>query len=272
MRLSIITVCYNNKQGLIDTIESVKKQIYTDYEFIVIDGGSTDGSVDVLTENQHLFSFWVSEKDRGIYHAMNKGIEKSKGEYCLFLNSGDYLLDENVLNQVFSFNYSEDILYGNIIKIRDKRKRLITYSRNLSFLDFYKKEPAIHHQAAFIKRDLFNKYGIYREDTYMIADWIFFFETVVKYNVSTKYINEIIAVCDASGISQTYFSQDPFIIKDVELKRELMESCVPQLALKDYDTFYKGGSKWVKFKTSIKWRFSSYISLEQFVRWHRKIK
>jgi len=113
--LSIISINLNNVAGLQKTIESVWPQTFTDYEYIIIDGGSTDGSIDIIKKYSDKITYWISEKDNGIYHAMNKGIEVAKGDYCLFLNSGDWLVDKKILENVFSNNHSEDILYGDMM-------------------------------------------------------------------------------------------------------------------------------------------------------------
>ena len=115
--LSIITINRNNAAGLRKTIESVVSQTYTDFDYIIIDGASTDESVDVIKEYADRITYWVSEPDTGIYNAMNKGILKANGEYCLFLNSGDWLYDNDVLNDVFSISPTEDIVYGNDVFI-----------------------------------------------------------------------------------------------------------------------------------------------------------
>ena len=94
MKLSIITINYNNCSGLEKTIQSVIKQSFTDYEWIVVDGGSTDGSKELLEKYQNHFAFWVSEPDNGIYHAMNKEMQKATGDFCLYINSDDYLIDK----------------------------------------------------------------------------------------------------------------------------------------------------------------------------------
>ena len=113
MTLSIITINYNNLEGLKKTIESVCSQTYRDYEWIVIDGGSTDGSRELIEENKSHIHYWVSEPDNGIYHAMNKGIAQAKGDYCQFLNSGDYYIAPNTLQQVFSHDELADVNYGD---------------------------------------------------------------------------------------------------------------------------------------------------------------
>lgn len=116
MKISIITINYNNVEGLVKTIESVKSQADSNYEWIVIDGGSVDGSRKVILENQASFSYWCSEKDTGVYNAMNKGIVKSTGEYLFFLNSGDYLFDSEVLADMVTLLASgEDVIYGDML-------------------------------------------------------------------------------------------------------------------------------------------------------------
>ena len=112
MKLSIITVNKNNAAGLKQTMESVISQDFDDYEYIVIDGGSSDESTAVIRQYEHKLAYWVSEPDSGIFNAMNKGIGKASGEYCLFLNSGDALTENSLIN-VFSVDLSEDIIYMN---------------------------------------------------------------------------------------------------------------------------------------------------------------
>lgn len=112
MRFSIITVNYNNCDGLNKTILSVINQNYKDYEFIVIDGGSTDGSVDIIKLHESYITYWISEKDDGIYQAMNKGIRQAKGEYLNFMNSGDTFFDADVLNNVEKELSNYDIVIG----------------------------------------------------------------------------------------------------------------------------------------------------------------
>lgn len=264
MKLSIITVCFNNKEGLIKTIDSVRNQTFNDYEFIVIDGGSKDGSKEIIEANKELFSFWCSEPDGGIYQGMNKGIDHAKGEYCLFLNSGDYLAHKDVLKKVFDKGYDEDILYGNVLKVRGRKKRLLTYSEHLTYRDFYDVTPAIHHQTAFIKRNLFDNYGKYREDTYLNADWCFFFKTVVQNNISTKYLNQLISVCNAEGVSNTNMCDFYKSRKDIAIKQELIDATIPLLSKLDYAKMCRI-SRWEKMRIGIKWRLSVLIPLKWMI-------
>ena len=125
MRLSIITVNYNNKDGLQKTIDSVISQTFKDFEWIVIDGGSTDGSRELIEKNKNYFSFWCSEHDKGVYNAMNKGIVHAKGEYLNFMNSGDCFVSNKVLEKIFSNDYTNDILYGNVVTFKNNKKMAI---------------------------------------------------------------------------------------------------------------------------------------------------
>lgn len=199
MYLSIITVNLNNLGGLKSTLSSVWQQRWQEYEIIVIDGGSTDGSVDYIKEYEDKITYWVSEPDAGIYDAMNKGIEKARGEYLHFLNSGDSFYSEEVLNQVFTNSSSEDILYGNTQYVKGG----IPYSEFIApnalsaeiLLD-----NTLNHQSVFFKRRLFtdNKYDTKYK---YLADWVFYTNVVVFGRATFKYIDLTIVNYDLGGVS-----------------------------------------------------------------------
>ena len=125
MKLSIITVNLNNMEGLQKTCDSIISQTFKNFEWIVIDGGSADGSKELIEEYGSNISYWVSEPDKGIYNAMNKGIKVAKGEYLYFLNSGDYLFDSNALSDVFLDNPKEDIVYGFVAREHSGRTKIL---------------------------------------------------------------------------------------------------------------------------------------------------
>ncbi|MGI5974567.1 MAG: glycosyltransferase family 2 protein [Paludibacter sp.] len=194
MRLSIITINRNNVIGLRKTIESVVCQAFKDFEYIIIDGASTDGSVDVIKEYHDSITYWVSEPDKGIYNAMNKGIKVAKGEYCYFLNSGDWLYDCKILEMVFNENINSDIISGNILKKTEvETSPQIFTIRNLLIKN-------IPHQAMFIKKKLFENDQMYNEGLKILSDFLFNIQVCLK-GVSYKYINLIIANYDTTGIS-----------------------------------------------------------------------
>jgi len=238
--LSIITVCFNNREGLKKTIRSVLDQEFINYEFIIIDGGSTDGTVELIDHNRQHINYWVSEKDNGIYAAMNKGISVSKGKYCIFLNAGDCFANNLILKKVFHSNPNEDVVYGNVIRYKSKRiKHLIKYPTQISLYDFYKRSAPIHHQATFIRRILFDQFGKYREDLKVMGDWEFFFKIIILCNCSTLHINETISIVDSSGISHIYRLEDPNIIREIKTKEKKLKDNIPEYILRDYERLDK---------------------------------
>ena len=199
-KLSIITINFNNATGLEKTIETVVSQTNIDFEYIVIDGASSDSSIDIINKYSEQITFWISEKDSGIYHAMNKGIEKATGEYCLFLNSGDYLANENVLNTFLSEHHEEDIIYGNMLIDWGNGKIILgKMPPEITYLQMY--NDTLWHPVSFIKLSLFKKYGNYDEKYKMVADYDFFFKTIIMNSVTTKYIPIAISVYSTTGFS-----------------------------------------------------------------------
>ena len=196
MTLSIITINYNNRDGLRRTIDSVISQTWKDYEWIVIDGGSTDGSKELIETYQEHFAYWCSEPDKGVYNAMNKGIAKAQGEYLNFMNSGDCYAVADVLGNVFSTPRFADIVSGQVIR-RDNGKLLRVYDDNL-LLQIY--NDTINHQGSFIKKELF-KNRRYDESLKIVSDWKFWIETILMGNANVQVINDVIAIQDMVGIS-----------------------------------------------------------------------
>lgn len=230
-QLSIITINYNNKSGLQKTIDSVIQQTYTQYEWIIIDGDSTDGSKRLLTKYSNYFSHCISEKDKGIYDAMNKGIKIASGKYLLFLNSGDYLYENTTLEKVFSKNYDVDYINGNIVKVLNNKIVEYDYgihSENITCFDLLK--FGLNHQSTFINKKLFDKYGLYDDKLKLISDWKFFFHTMIFGQCSLKYINLNIAFFDISGRSN---NKGNLSLHRKE-KEEYLNSVLPSKIIEDY--------------------------------------
>jgi len=200
VKISIITINFNNCFGLEKTITSVINQTYKNIEYIVIDGGSMDGSIDIIKQHASGIDYWVSEKDNGIFHAMNKGISKATGEYLLFMNSGDCLINSNVLDTIFSSPLKQDIVYGNVYLIDNESRSTWCPPAKLSFDHFV--QSSIPHQASFIKRRLFTKVGLYNEKMKISADWKFFLDAIVRHNCSYTKVEMFIAECEANGLSR----------------------------------------------------------------------
>ena len=201
MKYSIITVNYNNKDGLRKTIESVIHQSFHDFEYIIIDGGSTDGSADVLKEYDAQIDYWVSEPDKGIYNGMNKGIVQAKGEYLNFMNSGDCFYDASVLQRVTDYDSKADIITGRDYHYSEKKKHghASVQPSRLTMMHFF--VATLDHQSSFIRRHLFAK-SQYREDYRLVSDWIFFTEKVVAEGRQVQLIPDIVCRREEGGVSQ----------------------------------------------------------------------
>ena len=198
MKVSIITINFNNLEGLKKTVKSVISQTYHDIEYIIIDGASTDGSADYVKENKEYFNYWVSEPDKGIYNAMNKGIDHATGDYLLFLNSGDYLVDENVIEKFVSFDPVEDIVYGD--QYIDDNGSLITWYNSPEVLNTKNIFGPLPHQSMFFRNHVFSKYGKYREDNRIVSDWEYYLRLFLLTNTSFKKINMYISIFDYDGL------------------------------------------------------------------------
>ena len=157
MKISIITVVYNSESALEKTIESITEQKYKDIEYIIIDGGSTDGTFAIIKKFEKHISFWISEPDKGIYDAMNKGLEKATGDYVWFLNAGDEIYSPDTLSFINTLENDADAYYGEVEYIDEEGKNLGTRTlkkppENLSWKDL-DKGMVVSHQSIIVKRD-----------------------------------------------------------------------------------------------------------------------
>lgn len=198
MKLSIITINYNNIVGLQKTITSVISQTDKNFEWIVIDGGSTDGSRELIEQHNNSINYWCSEPDKGIYNAMNKGVAKANGEYCLFLNSGDILCNHNVIEILNNFSFEADLVSFDIYIDGCSRAKLRRSVESVNAFWIY--ENTLFHQSTWIRRDVLIKYP-YHEEFKTISDWAFFFEAIVIQKCSYQHIPMAISVFYTDGIS-----------------------------------------------------------------------
>lgn len=266
MKLSIITVNLNNREGLKKTLDSVACQTWRDFEHIIIDGASTDGSVDVIREYAHGFESrsicqepsatntsthvaqpqthqhisqpstisphsyaikWISEKDTGIYNAMNKGIRMAQGEYILFLNSGDRLIDGGRLAMFFSNEFCEDVVYGYLKFDRGDYIEDGYSPREVTLRTFV--EGTIHHTGnAFIRKDAFDRWGLYDETLKIVSDWKWFLQAIGLGTATTKYRDISLSIFDCTGVSE---SQGDVVFYE---RKKVLNEVVPPRLLKDY--------------------------------------
>ena len=280
--LSIITINYNDAEGLRKTLASVAAQTYQGIEHVIVDGGSTDGSVEVIrayadTQAAHPVK-WVSEKDKGIYNAMNKGIEialgkrivnsfnrselvedKNKGieialgkrivnddhtstpisnnqlpiaqaNYIQILNSGDILAADDVTERmVAALANNSAILYGNMIKVNAQGKVVGKSGyTEYSLRQFY--SSTLNHDCAYIRRDLFEEYGLYDEHLKIVSDWKWYLQAIGLGKVKPDYVDIDVTIFDDGGISETNIP-----LRNAE-RRQVLEELLPPAVLWDYDT------------------------------------
>lgn len=241
MRLSIITITYNNLVGLRKTADSVLEQTVSDFEWIIIDGASTDGTKEYLAAKLQFTNCKlqiISEPDRGIYNAMNKGIRLAQGEYIQILNAGDCLaaadVTERMLNalteQTARAGQPIDILYGNMLKV-DGNGKLIGKSgyTEYSLRQFY--SSTLNHDCAYIRRALFDDdhYGLYDESLRIVSDWKWYLQAIGLGKVRPVYADIDVTIFDGGGISETNL---PLRAQE---RRLVLEEVLPPAVLWDYD-------------------------------------
>lgn len=243
MKLSIITINYNNASGLRKTLASVASQTYQDIEHIIVDAASTDGSVVIMKEyadrSKHAV-IWSSEKDYGIYDGMNRGIRKATGDYIQILNSGDILAAPDVTERmvtvlnslnVNSLNITENvpILYGNMIKKDYAMGKVIGKSKEVEYSLRQYYGGTMNHDCCYIRRDVYDKYGLYDENLKIVSDWKWFLQTIGLGTVKPVYVDIDVTIFDASGISETNLE-----LRNKE-RRRVLEDVLPPAVLADYD-------------------------------------
>lgn len=192
--ISVITVAYNAKNDLEKTIQSVLNQTYSNIEFVIVDGGSTDGSVEIIKKYEERIDKWISEPDKGIYDAMNKGIKLATGEWLNFMNAGDVFYDEDVLLNIFSLNIlpEKSFLYSDVYRYSKDHKSQILYENN-------RHKGDINHQGSIYKKKLHDTYGYYLvEKPYSVYDLLFFLSVPERY---FQKVDFPIALVEPGGVS-----------------------------------------------------------------------
>lgn len=244
MKLSIITINLNNAEGLRKTMLSVIGQTDKDFEFIVIDGASTDNSLKVIKDcvgvgDQGMKVRWVSEPDTGIYNAMNKGIRMSSGNYLLFLNSGDWLADANVVETLHAADFKADIVVAKCNVVKDGKVVWSYYPQeNYTFgtIYFY----GIAHQSAFIRKDLFEKYGLYDESFRYTGDTEFWYRTIVDHKATTQALDMLVSNYCHGGLSDM-LKDDPVFKEE---HRRILSNPSYEKFLGDYEQ-WKDDKAWI---------------------------
>lgn len=305
IKLSIVTVNYNNAEGLQKTLASVAAQTYRNIEHIIIDGGSNDESVDIIKEyvNKCVMYdvLWVSEKDKGIYNGMNKGIEIALGrrivdsfnrseqredkcseatrpkqggvenkvlpDYIQILNSGDVLAAPNVTERMIAAvekAESPELLYGNMIKKDFATGKIIGRSGEVEYSMRQYYSSTLNHDCCYFRRDLFDTYGFYDENLKIVSDWKWFLQAIGLGKVNPLYVDIDVTIFDASGISETNLDQ-----RNKE-RRQVLEEVLPPAILVDYDKYSFVVEQYRRLKKYHLWRLVWFAErvFFKFEKWH----
>lgn len=297
MQLSIITINYNDAKGLKKTLDSVAAQTYPNIEHIIVDGNSTDGSVEVIREYESTLASslspfasslkWLSEPDKGIYNAMNKGLEIALGkrvvnddhtstpiaqspnrpitsnDYIQILNSGDYLVAPDVImNMANHLNQSAEtvgILYGNMIKEYPNGKRVhsngsVDMNTMDSFLYFYR--GTLNPDGTLIHSSLFEKYGFFNENLRICSDWEWFVNAIALGEEIPVHVNIDSIVFDMMGVSESGGKNRDIITNE---RRAYLESILPKSVLYDYDTYWFPVTQYQRLKKYHLWGLVHFI-------------
>jgi len=237
MKLIIVTINRNNAAGLEKTLRSVASQTFKEFEYIVIDGASTDGSVDVIKKYESQFAQlrWVSEPDAGIYNAMNKGIRMASGDYIQILNSADCLAAPDVTERMLAALEKADnpsILYGNMVKCFPDGRKIVDKcfaGQEITMLGMF--TGTLNHDPAYIRRDLFEKYGYYDESLKIVSDWKWYLQAIILGSEKPQYVDIDVTLFDMTGISE--MNKD----LDKEERKKVLEQLFPKTVLTDYEKY-----------------------------------
>ena len=235
--ISIITINRNNAAGLEKTLQSVAAQTYKEFEYVIIDGASTDGSVEVVKKYESQFAHlkWVSEPDNGIYNAMNKGIRMASGDYIQILNSADALASNEVTEKMLAALEEKgrpSMLYGNMIKCFPDGRKMVDKcfaGREITMLGMY--TGTLNHDPAYIRRDLFGKYGFYDESLKIVSDWKWYLQAIILGGEKPQYVDLDVTLFDMTGISETNKELDK------AERQQVLARLFPEAVLADYERF-----------------------------------
>ncbi len=235
--ISIITINRNNAAGLENTLQSVAAQTYKEFEYIIIDGASTDGSVEVINKYEPEFAHlkWVSEPDKGIYNAMNKGIRMASGDYIQILNSADCLAAPDVTERMLAALEEKGqptILYGNMVKCFPDGRKMVDKcfaGQEITMLGMY--TGTLNHDPAYIRRDLFEKYGFYDEDLKIVSDWKWYLQALSLSGEKPHYIDVDVTLFDMTGVSETNKALDK------AERQQVLAQLFPNAVLADYERY-----------------------------------
>ncbi|MEJ7737965.1 MAG: glycosyltransferase family 2 protein [Chitinophagaceae bacterium] len=222
LQISVVTVTFNSESTLADTLRSVASQDYAEVEHILVDGGSIDGTVDIIKSFPHVKK-WVSEQDRGLYDAINKGIQMARGDVVGILNSDDFFPDNQVLSSIAQtfLDHPVEAVYGDIAFVKPTNlKKIIRLYRSAAFSPrkfAFGYMPA--HPSFYVKRDVYKRFGLYKLDYKIAADYELLMRFLYRNHLSCRYIDKILVYMRTGGVS------NKSIFSRYILNKEIIQAC-----------------------------------------------
>ncbi len=222
LKVSIITICRNSEKTIDETIQSVLGQLYDNIEYIIIDGASTDNTITKINKYSNRIHYFISEPDKSLYDALNKGIKAATGDIIGILHSDDVFNDNNVINDIvsiFNENVNIDLVYGDALFVNYDHKPIRFYSSS-SFkpiMFYFGFQPA--HTATFIKNEAHRKYGLYDENYKIAGDFDLLLRFILKYKLQYRYFNRTVVKMRIGGRSTSGIQS--VLILNKEIKKSL---------------------------------------------------
>ena len=202
MKISIITACFNAQDTIEETIRSVAKQTYDNIEYIIVDGSSTDNTLQIIENYRDMINILISEPDSGVYNAMNKGIKVATGDLLFFLNADDIFINELVVQQFAEFAESNNtgLLLGDIILL-DKYDGRVYHEKQSLIDNIQLLKSTIFHPATFFRKEVFERFGRYSEENKIASDYEWYLNYFVKNNGDYSYLDKPVSVFSMGGLS-----------------------------------------------------------------------
>jgi len=219
MKISIITVVWNNKETIKDAIDSVLNQTYKNIEYIIIDGASTDGTIEIIKAYGNKITKFLTESDKGLYDAMNKGISLATGDVVGILNSDDFYIDNDVIEKVIKVFNTKDVdsMFADLVYVNpDNLKKIVRYYDSSKFNPnrfAYGWMPA--HPTFFVKKEIYQKYGGFKLDYKIAADYEILVRFLKKHTISYSYLNEVIIKMRTGGVSTSGLKSTYILNKEI---------------------------------------------------------
>ena len=227
IKLSIITICYNEEKRIEKTIQSVIRQTYPNIEYIVIDGKSTDSTLSIINKYEKKIDLLISEEDSGIFHAQNKGLEKATGDYILLLNGGDHLAYDDVIEKVFASSTQADIIYGDVIfELSGNKKYRKPSPEEITALNMF--VESIPHPSTFYKSSIFEKTGEFDTKYKLSADYDLLLKCIFELGLSSQYVPVPVAVFNLFGVSSDNHNMKLYLSE----RRDIQQNYLPEIQLK----------------------------------------